>query len=340
MPPRSAAWAANLAPTVVNLTPRGPLDDSDSRYLPVLPGTDPAWAAGRLQGCRELELPAGTVLLRRGRRTRNVYLVAQGLLGVFAEADDEAPHSRARVGEIVGELGVLSGEPATMDVRAITATRVVEIDEDTFFCLIYESHMFAINVLLLLSSRLRTSASVIATFADHGRALERAVSHDALTGVHSRRWLDETLLACVSGALRDNQPLALLMVDVDRFKLVNDTYGHADGDRVLTAVAAAIAGSLRQADLVARFGGEEFVVVLPGADGPRALVVAERLRAAVAGQPVTLSSDQVAAVTVSVGLAQLRAGDDPELLLAHADRALYRAKAAGRNRVEVEPEAG
>jgi diguanylate cyclase (GGDEF)-like protein len=305
--------------------------------MPVFQAVGLELAAARLKGCRELALPPGATLLQRGRRSRNVFLVVDGLLGVHSSPDDASPYALARVGEIVGELSVLTGGAATMEVRAVTPSRVLEIDEDTFSCLLYESHMFAINVLLMLTGRLRMSAMAVSECTARQRALQDVASHDALTGLHNRRWLDQVLPATLESAGRDGRPLALLMIDVDHFKRINDTHGHGEGDRVLVAVACALAGALRQSDMLARFGGEEFAVLLPGAGDPVAHAVAERLRAAVASTPLALQGGQTPErVTVSLGLAFLRAGDDPTQLLGRADRALYRAKAAGRDRVVVE----
>jgi diguanylate cyclase (GGDEF)-like protein len=315
----------------------GPLGPAELRPMPVFQAIDVELAAARLKGCRELALPPGAVLLQRGRRSRNAFLVVEGLLGVHSDPDDASPYALARVGEIVGELSVLSGGAATMEVRAVTPSRVLEIDEDTFFCLIYESHMFAVNVLMMLTARLRTSALAVSAGAARQRALEDVASRDALTGLHNRRWLDQALPASLEGARREGRPLAVVMVDIDHFKRINDTYGHGEGDRVLVAVAHALTGGLRQSDQLARCGGEEFAVLLPGAGDPAARAVAERLRAAVAATALTLQPAQSPErVTVSVGLAFLRPGDDATQLLGRADRALYRAKAAGRDRVEVE----
>ncbi|PWW23743.1 diguanylate cyclase (GGDEF)-like protein [Geodermatophilus normandii] len=160
---------------------------------------------------------------------------------------------------------------------------------------------------------------------------EEAV-RDPLTGLHNRRYLDRALEADLARRPRTGQ-LSLLVVDVDHFKGVNDRFGHAAGDRVLTAVAGALSGAVRDGDTAARLGGEEFVVVLPGAGREQALVRAEQVRREVAAGRHLLDGETVG-VTVSVGVAVCPAdGTSAAALLEAADRALYTAKATGRDRV-------
>jgi two-component system cell cycle response regulator len=129
------------------------------------------------------------------------------------------------------------------------------------------------------------------------------------------------------------------MLDVDRFKSVNDTFGHSAGDVVLREVSERVRSHLRSADVVARYGGEEFLVVMSGADAEDGMLVAERLRSAVAATPI-MAEGQALAVTVSIGIASAPAGTLCDDLIAVADTALYRAKNNGRNRVEAAPDSG
>jgi two-component system cell cycle response regulator len=164
--------------------------------------------------------------------------------------------------------------------------------------------------------------------ADLDRSLEMAVT-DPLTGLRNRRYVRRHL----EGVLR-NSGAAVLLIDVDRFKSVNDTYGHAAGDVVLREVAERVRGHLRAADVVARYGGEEFLVVMSGALAEDAYVVAERLRGAIAAVPVLADGHQLS-VTASVGVAAGDIGVQSDDVVSAADAALYRAKNSGRNRVEI-----
>ncbi len=163
--------------------------------------------------------------------------------------------------------------------------------------------------------------------------LQAAARTDAKTGLlNAAAWQREADTE-LSRAQRSGDPLALLLVDLDHFKRVNDTYGHLIGDQVLIGVATTLCNQLRDYDIVGRFGGEEFVVLVPGADTVEACRVAERLRNRVRRLAVPAEDGSVA-VTISIGVALLRAhGEDLIELLAAADLALYRAKESGRDRV-------
>ncbi|HEX4062161.1 MAG TPA: GGDEF domain-containing protein [Streptosporangiaceae bacterium] len=170
--------------------------------------------------------------------------------------------------------------------------------------------------------------------------LRAAARTDAKTGLlNAAAWQREADTE-ISRVLRARQPLALLLMDIDHFKRVNDTHGHLAGDQVLTALADVLRQQVRETDVVGRFGGEEFVVLLPGADTAEAIKIAERLRAQV-GATVTSAAGVEVTVTVSIGAALLgQHGDELRALLTAADLALYRAKRAGRNQVCLSDGAG
>ena len=162
---------------------------------------------------------------------------------------------------------------------------------------------------------------------------------DSLTGVYNRRTFKELAEPQLSRSRRAKQPVALLMLDLDHFKRINDTYGHLAGDDVLKAFASLVRTCLRKEDLLARYGGEEFVVLLPGASETDAATLGERIREEVAAHPLDANGHLVR-VTVSVGVAA-ESGDtlaSLEAMLGRADEALYVAKNQGRNRVVVLPQ--
>ena len=166
--------------------------------------------------------------------------------------------------------------------------------------------------------------------------LKALAERDALTGLPNRRALAEVLPRRMDEARAQGRPLSVLFVDLDRFKSINDQHGHAVGDEVLAEASRRLAERLRGGEIVARQGGEEFVLMLPGADADRATGAAERLRRDIAESPFETSAGPLA-VTASFGVASLRAADlTPGSLLARADAAMYRAKQAGRNRVEFD----
>lgn len=157
---------------------------------------------------------------------------------------------------------------------------------------------------------------------------------DALTNLNNRRQFETRLGQEISITKRQNNPLCAMMVDIDFFKKVNDTYGHAAGDEVLRTVASIIKEQLRESDIPARYGGEEFAVLLPFTKIEEAQIVGERLRSAVEARPVKVDDVEIA-VTISMGLAEYNRVETGEELFERADKALYEAKKNGRNQVQI-----
>ena len=166
------------------------------------------------------------------------------------------------------------------------------------------------------------------------RQLYEFSTRDALTGVYNRRHFDERLRSELAFATRHNTPLGLILLDVDRFKQINDVYGHLGGDNVLTEVARRLVHMLRGEDLVARYGGEEFAVLLRSSGIPGCVHAAERLRAAIEEAPCP-AGDREVSITISGGCASLGECDAPTAvaLISLADERLYAAKKGGRNRI-------
>jgi diguanylate cyclase (GGDEF)-like protein len=187
-----------------------------------------------------------------------------------------------------------------------------------------------------MSERVRYSNLVIADSMEMQRKYQRYAMTDALTGLHNRGWLDDAFDREVKRSERDQLPLSLIMIDVDKFKDYNDAYGHLAGDQVLATIAKAIRSPLRPNDLVARFGGEEFAVLLPETNVINARFIAERLRENVGHADLgMIDGKQLPNVTISLGISTRSPNDTLDMLIAAADVAMYHAKQKGRNRVEV-----
>jgi len=165
--------------------------------------------------------------------------------------------------------------------------------------------------------------------------LERLANLDSLTGLHNRRAILHRLDEEIKQVRRYKGELSLTMLDIDHFKKVNDQYGHLTGDEVLENVAALMQQNVRNTDTVGRYGGEEFIVVLPKTDLSSAGIMAERLRKAIEAAEMRDSEGNTFGITVSQGLSSYKPGEDELALISHADDALYRAKQNGRNRVET-----
>lgn len=162
--------------------------------------------------------------------------------------------------------------------------------------------------------------------------IERLLRTDPLTNLPNRRHFDALLSVQIETASRYGDPFSLLLIDLDLFKVINDTYGHLLGDKVLQRAATTLDSTRRAADVIARWGGEEFIVLAPKTDDVGAAIVAERLRDAIATME---GPEELPMITTSIGVAQWRPGETAYDLVGRADRALYQAKDGGRNRVVV-----
>ncbi|MCX8502077.1 MAG: PleD family two-component system response regulator [Alphaproteobacteria bacterium] len=162
-------------------------------------------------------------------------------------------------------------------------------------------------------------------------------STDPLTGIYNRRFLDSHLQTMINHATEEHKDLSIAFCDLDKFKSINDSYGHEAGDEVLIEFTRRIQSNMRNFDLMARMGGEEFIILLPGTNRERAEFIAERFRQIVASSPFKLSDGREITVTVSIGVtAYLAQGDSLKEFVGRGDRAMYRAKQSGRNRVVVQ----
>lgn len=288
-------------------------------------------------------------------------LVNQSLVGIVIVEDGKFSYANAKFNEICGYsaeevrgLGVLdivsesdralvaenirkrlSGEVAQVDyvfrgLRKNGAVIDVEVHSSTMEL---GGKLALISLLMDVTERTRAEREVQAL----QKMLREQSTHDALTGLYNRRYLEETLGRELLSAERHEHPVSVIMGDLDHFKLVNDRYGHLAGDEVLRVFGDLMKRHARGSDVYCRYGGEEFLLVLPQMATAIAVERAEQLRCAMAAAPVPYGASLIA-VTVSFGVATFpRDGRTGDELIAAADSALYAAKAAGRNRVHVSP---
>jgi diguanylate cyclase (GGDEF)-like protein len=247
------------------------------------------------------------------------------------------PLAREELGELPAKLLVwpLRATALLFTVRLLlglvrSTETAVYLNQATTANLIVLALLMTFGLLLHLTLGLAIALRLMARL----RQLTRT---DSLTGLPNRRAADEMIEQLREARQRLGEPAGLLVIDADHFKRVNDQHGHLVGDRALVHLAAVLRAGLRGADVVARVGGEELLVLLPQTERATALELAERLRARVEAQPLRSGSREVP-LTVSIGVALLRAGESSETWQARADAAMYRAKQQGRNRVCTEGE--
>lgn len=285
-----------------------------------------------LEDCLILELAKGEALLSPDQPNDKVYLILSGRLGVHIDGSNRPPLVLLDAGECVGEMSIINDSPPSAHVVADLDSHLLALSHDTLWALIATSHTIAINLLHILSRRVGHDNEVIRNSLRLQREFQRNASVDALTGLHNRRWLDETFARQIARCAESGEDAALIMLDIDHFKRYNDSQGHLGGDCALRALGKTLANRIRPTDLAARYGGEEFAVLLPGANMAQAASIAERLCIEAENTEIlTPDGNSLPSITISLGLAAMQNGDTLETLIAAADAALYRAKQNGRN---------
>jgi diguanylate cyclase (GGDEF)-like protein len=295
-------------------------------------GIDAESMSDLLPQCGRIDVEEGRVLLSPERENQCVYVVLSGRLSVHLGALDAPKIADLGPGSCAGEMSLIEDKDPSAFVVATEPSHLMVISHTLLWRMVDRSHTFCKNLLVVLSERVRSDNEYIASSLGVLRQAERNAHTDALTGLGNRHWMRTMFEREVTRTLHSRKALCLMMLDVDNFKTFNDQYGHIAGDSVLVAVAEALREYLRPTDLVARFGGDEFAVLLPDLKLKQARQTAERIRQQIAGiSPASLSS----AITVSIGIADRAENDDVVSLVQRADAAMYDAKEAGRNRVAV-----
>lgn len=287
-----------------------------------------------LQKCERHDLETGELLLSPGKRNQNVYVVLSGELNVHVGSTDSPVLATMEVGACAGEMSIIEDRDPSAYVVASQPTHLLVIHKDVLWDLVDASHAFAKNLLVVLSERVRSHNHFIAESIGDWRKFEKHATTDALTGLGNRHAMEESFPREVKRCLQNEEPVSLIMIDVDYFKRFNDMFGHVAGDRALSAVAKILEKQFRPRDLLVRYGGDEFAVLLPGLAESDAMPIAERVRQAVSGETETCLDSMIKVpIKVSMGIADLGEQLSFEALLKASDAALYRAKNAGKNTV-------
>lgn len=279
--------------------------------------------AERFEVC---EMAADEVLLSPHNINRYLYLLVEGELTVYLDSLDSQPLRLIEPCECAGEVSFIDRHPPPTYVVSSRPSRLLRLHNREFPYLTTLPQLMR-NLVDLLCERVRVGDRLIINS-------EHNANVDMLTGVFNRRWLEHIFERERARCAFNNLPLCLLMLDVDHFKAYNDKHGHLAGDHALGLVARTLGSQLRPKDSLVRFGGEEFVILLPELDVAEAHQIGERLLRSIAQiGPFETAIGTLPGVTLSIGLAQLRDDDELEDLIDRADKALYQAKQAGRNRL-------
>ena len=317
-------------------TETGKLSDTDFRRtllasITLFRAVEPDEIVDLLAACGRIDIEKGQVLLSPSMENRCVYVVLSGELAVHIGSLKSKRIATLTPGACTGEMSLIEDKDPSAIVVATEDSHLMVISYRLLWDMVERSHSFAKNLLIVLSERVRSDNAFIANSLDVLRKAEHHATTDALTGLGNRHWMNSQFDRELERLRQSKEPGCLLMIDVDEFKVFNDRFGHIAGDNVISAVAKMLTANLRTRDLIARFGGDEFAVLLPAIPLTKGIETAERLRNAMQGvQPDELSGP----VTVSIGIAQIDTNDTLKALIHRADQAMYDAKAAGRNRVE------
>ena len=289
-----------------------------------------------LQNCDRQDLAEGELLLSPGAKNEHVFVVLSGGLRVHVGAPETPVIATMGSGACVGEMSIIEDRDPSAFVIADEDTHLLVIHQSVLWDMVDASHEFAKNLLVVLSERVRSHNRVIADNFGELKKFERHATTDALTTLGNRHAMEESFPLEIARCIEADKPVSLMMFDVDNFKQFNDMFGHIAGDRALSAVSKILRTQFRPRDLLVRYGGDEFAVLLPRVTAEKAMEIAQRVRKAVSGETGD-SSDSLIQIPlkISMGIAELQPQGTLDALIRSADKALYRAKNAGRDTVSL-----
>jgi diguanylate cyclase (GGDEF)-like protein len=287
-----------------------------------------------LRRCDRRDIAAGEILLSPGETNEHVFIVLSGALDVHVGSCETPALTTMESGDCVGEMSIIEDRDPSAYVVAGEDSHLLVIHQSVLWEMVDASHEFAKNLLVVLSERVRSHNRVIASNYGQLQKFERHATTDALTNLANRHSMETAFPELIEGCRQRDKPVSMMMIDVDNFKQFNDMLGHVAGDRALSIVSRVLRQQFRSRDLLVRYGGDEFAVLLPGVNLDEALAIGERVRRAISGETGDGSDSLIQLpLRVSMGVAQLKPDSSLDALIRDADAALYRAKNAGRDTV-------
>jgi diguanylate cyclase (GGDEF)-like protein len=289
---------------------------------------------------------AGGTVFREGESGKELFIVRYGRIGSFVTQGDGTRREvyEFAPGVLFGEMAIIEDEPRSATCYAKEDAELLVLDGIDFYRLVWEHPVIGVKMLSsmarVMTAWLDEASGFLGGLVRWGEAARRRAITDELTGLFNRRFLEETMGTRLAAGSGSSRRCALLMLDIDRFRDINASFGAAGGDAAISATAAAFTPLFREGEVGARLSGDEFAVFLPGAGLERALELGEAMRAAAESlrfelPAVASGAPESVRVTMSIGAASIpEHATAREALVEAADKALYKAKESGRNRVE------
>lgn len=300
--------------------------------LELFKGVRPDDVQELLQRCSRRDLSTGELLLSPDAKNDHVFIVLSGCLNVHVGTPEPPVLATIDIGSCVGEMSIIEDRDPSAYVIAAEPSHLLAIHQAVLWQMIDASHELAKNLLVVLSERVRSHNRVIASGYGVLRKFERHATTDALTGLANRYSMQASFPKEIERCVENGDAVALMMIDIDNFKQFNDMFGHIAGDRALSAVAKILQIQFRPRDVLARYGGDEFAVLLPATNKEQALAIGDRIRQIVSGDTGDSADSLIQIpVKISMGVAELEPHSTLEVMIRAADAALYRAKNAGRD---------
>jgi diguanylate cyclase (GGDEF)-like protein len=287
-----------------------------------------------LNSCSRHQLMPGDTLIEAEAHNQTLYLVLSGQLRVYAGGRDMPSNALLDAGDCAGEMSFIDGQRSSALVLAAAPSELLGIPHERMWEMMDADPMIARNLLAIMSGRLRNNNLTLVTTQSVSLEFAEASLVDPLTSLHNRSWIEPTFMRQVRRCRRDMVPVCLLFADLDLLEEINTRNGYLTGDNALKRVARAIAEALRPQDLLGRWGGDEFAVLLPATPPAEALAIGQRLCAAVIAASVIVPPRKEP-LTLSCGVIPIKAEDTLTSAFTRARVAVEEAKAKGRNRAEL-----
>jgi diguanylate cyclase (GGDEF)-like protein len=289
-----------------------------------------------------VEIKAGGVICNEGDEGRELFIIKTGSTSVLIKVQDGSNKEVAELlpGDFFGEMAIFENSPRSATCIAREDSTILRLDENDFFKLMETESETSIKIMKIMldimSERVSNTGNFIKEMVKWGNDASRRAVTDKLTGVYNRRYLENAIIEIFENAKKQNTPFSLIMADLDFFREVNESYSHEIGDKYIVEVAKIFKKAVRKNDIVSRYGGDEFTILLPDTTLKKGAEFAEKIRLGVMELDfLKKSSGPKIKVSVSLGIACYpETCTELKVLREQADLALYKAKESGRNRVE------